>query len=108
MSYPKLYRRLIERKRPVTIYLSRGAFEGGVTRHLARGGAAARADAVLYLRLSSEEAGRTAQQKDGGRSSVECVDAPAASETEERFIPSCQIVPGISLDGMDLAAVALH
>ena len=59
MCYPKLLQHLIERKRSVTVYLSREAFEQGVTRHLARGSTAARDNAVLHVRLSSYAAVRT-------------------------------------------------
>lgn len=59
MSYPKLLQRLIERRRPVTIYLSRTAFESGIDRHLARAGAPYRTNAVLHIRLSSHTSVRT-------------------------------------------------
>lgn len=59
MSYPKLFQRLDERRRPVTVYLGRDAFEGGVTRHLKRRDTPIRMNAVLHIRLSSYDSIRT-------------------------------------------------
>jgi GGDEF domain-containing protein len=59
MFYFKLLRRLVERKRPLTVYLNREAFQLAVTRHLKRKGVPVSANVVLHVRLSGYTSIRT-------------------------------------------------
>ena len=60
------------------------------------------------LLAAAGDAGLAAREKGAGRSNAECAEEMAASEAEERFIPSCQIVAGSSLDDTTLAAAPMN